>query len=88
MSDYLLTPKEQLRFSIYCRIQAEACEGMAKQMAKMSGEAMQELVRREKAKAAAFRVVARTLEIDTEEHQVSAEDVGDAADLTQPEESR
>ena len=74
---HLLTTTERLRFVEYCKSQAESCRLMAEQMGKLGAHpAAEELMKREKAKAAAYSIVAIDLSSMTEEHALGPEDVG------------
>jgi len=62
MCSRLLDAKERLRFSVYCRQQAESCKEIAKQMDKMVQPIGGVLAKREQAKAHAYTIVAMDLE--------------------------
>ena len=72
----LLDPRERLVFMQWCRQQAESCKGVAAQMEKLPG-AIDEMVKRERAKAVAFHIVALELASVREEFSVRSEDIGD-----------
>jgi len=61
MSAYLLTDEEKHRFSQWLQLQIDSCKQMGEQMAKMGGPVGAELVKRERAKAAAFTLVYREI---------------------------
>jgi hypothetical protein len=56
-----LTDAERLKFADYCDRSAADAEGIAKQMATLPGPMMEVLVKRERAKAAAYRIVSNHL---------------------------
>ena len=57
----LLDEKDKDKFAMYCEQNAESCKGMITQFEKMPGPTMEEMVRREKQKMAAFLIVAADL---------------------------
>lgn len=63
MSGRLLTDEERRRFATYCRQFAESCDIMAKNFeANMQNEVGKMLAKRERARAAAYTIVADDLE--------------------------
>lgn len=57
----LLTDKERERFAAYLNFQADTYKGLIKEMEKMPGPVITEIIKREKFKIAAYLVVASDL---------------------------
>ncbi len=59
--NHLLDRHEKDRFGSWCEMQASTCEGMAAQMDKMLTGVTDSLAKRERMKAAAFKIVANEI---------------------------
>ena len=73
----ILELRERLRFIEYCKTQAESSKAIARQLEKMPGPAGEEMVKREKMKAAGYSIVAMELSSISEEYTVGPEDAGE-----------
>lgn len=58
----LLTDEERRRVALWCHFNARTCEGMAKQMESFASPPMMAIAKRERAKAAAYEIVAREID--------------------------